>query len=157
MPGVSPLRNFYGDWLGALALEYNIFQPKIFMSNKHKATELMEMARADWEAAMVSSVPYSICFHAQQAAEKYLKAFLEYHGQHAPKSHDIENLIVRCASIDPSMSSLLPYANTLRLFGVEIRYFPSKEIADEKCPEVWSAMSAILNTVKEKMHNVEIF
>jgi HEPN domain-containing protein len=129
----------------------------ISMSNKQRAKEFIKMARADWEAAMASSVPYSICFHAQQVAEKYLKAFLEYHGQQVPKRHNMADLINRCASIDPSMSSLLPYADSLQPFAVEIRYAPSKEIADEKCPEVWSAMSAILNEIKKKMHNAEMY
>ena len=32
----------------------------------------------------------SICFHAQQAVEKFLKAFLVYHEIDFPKSHDLD-------------------------------------------------------------------
>lgn len=119
------------------------------MSNEQKkAVDFANMARADWEAGMASSVPYSICFHAQQAAEKYLKAFLAFHGQSIPKSHDVAELIRRCVAIDPSFAQLMEQAGALQLFGVEIRYSPSKEEADQKCSEAWSAMTAIQEKLK---------
>ena len=37
--------------------------------------------------------PYDVvCFHAQQAAEKYLKGLLAFHGVCFPKTHDLEEL-----------------------------------------------------------------
>ena len=33
------------------------------------------------------------CFHAQQGAEKYLKAFLSFNGIRFPRTHDIEELL----------------------------------------------------------------
>ena len=35
----------------------------------------------------------SVCFHAQQSVEKYLKAFLVVKGIDFPRTHDIENLV----------------------------------------------------------------
>lgn len=35
----------------------------------------------------------TVCFHAQQAAEKYLKGYLTYLGLAFPKSHDLEELL----------------------------------------------------------------
>lgn len=109
------------------------------------------MARADWEAGMSSSDPYSICFHAQQAAEKTLKAFLAFHQEQVPKSHDIGDLIERCAKIDPSLGKLMPIADSLRLFGVEIRYSPTKDKAADECPIVWRSMESVLDTIKERL------
>jgi HEPN domain-containing protein len=40
-----------------------------------------------------SSPTAIVCFHAQQAAEKYLKAYLVYRGTHFPKTHDVEELL----------------------------------------------------------------
>jgi HEPN domain-containing protein len=52
-------------------------------------------------------VPWdNVCFHAQQAAEKILKAFLVYHGQIPPKTHDCVSLLMDCAKIAPTLSSL---------------------------------------------------
>ena len=36
----------------------------------------------------------SICFHAQQCVEKYLKAFLTLKGIDFPKTHDIEEILL---------------------------------------------------------------
>jgi len=46
----------------------------------------------------------TVCFHAQQCVEKYLKAFLVYKGIDFPKTHDIGHLV-----------SLLPENIWLRL------------------------------------------
>ena len=35
----------------------------------------------------------TICFHAQQCVEKYLKALLAWHGVDAPKTHNIKRLL----------------------------------------------------------------
>ena len=38
----------------------------------------------------VARVPWdTVCFHAQQAAEKLLKAFLVYHGHPLLRTHDL--------------------------------------------------------------------
>jgi HEPN domain-containing protein len=113
--------------------------------------EFLRMAIADAEAAMASSVAYSICFHAQQAAEKFLKAFLAEKGQEVPRTHNILDLIDRCAAIEPAFNELRPLADDLSLFGVEIRYAPSKEEADRRCPATWSAMLKISDLVKGKI------
>ena len=46
------------------------------------------------------------CFHCQQAAEKYLKAFLAWHGRQIPRTHDIEELFLICTEIDHALDSL---------------------------------------------------
>ena len=35
----------------------------------------------------------TICFHAQQAVEKYLKAFLIFHDVDFPRTHDVSALV----------------------------------------------------------------
>lgn len=42
----------------------------------------------------------TICFHAQQAVEKYLKAFLIYHDVDFPRTHDVDFLLLECVKID---------------------------------------------------------
>jgi len=48
------------------------------------------------------------CFHAQQAAEKYIKAYLTAHEIDFPFSHNLEKLIEMCAQRDPSFLSSRP-------------------------------------------------
>ena len=38
----------------------------------------------------------TICFHAQQAVEKFLKAFLVFHNIDFPKTHDLDFLLLEC-------------------------------------------------------------
>lgn len=62
----------------------------------------------------------SICFHAQQAVEKFLKAFLAYHDVDFPKTHDLDYLQSECSKINPSIKKL--DFRSLSDFGVIIRY-----------------------------------
>ena len=64
----------------------------------------------------------AVCFHSQQAAEKYLKGFLAFHGRETPKIHGIEELISICVEIDPEFSKLFDFASELSGYAVEIRY-----------------------------------
>ncbi|TAL67168.1 MAG: HEPN domain-containing protein [Bacteroidetes bacterium] len=38
----------------------------------------------------------SICFHSQQAAEKFLKLYLVYKGIEPEKTHNISDLLYKC-------------------------------------------------------------
>jgi HEPN domain-containing protein len=62
------------------------------------------------------------CFHAQQAAEKYLKAYLTSRQVESPRTHSIRELLNLAAQIDPDLSSRLTTAAALTVYGVEIRY-----------------------------------
>lgn len=44
------------------------------------------------------------CYHAQQSAEKTLKAFLVHHGVTPPKPHDCTILLTDCAVHDASLA-----------------------------------------------------
>jgi len=48
----------------------------------------------------------TVCFHMQQCAEKYLKAFLIFHGKEISRTHNLAELIRSCAKIDESFQSL---------------------------------------------------
>ena len=63
-----------------------------------------------------------ICFHCQQAVEKYLKAFLTKHQVEFPKTHSIMTLINLCSGIDSSFKEKLSNADLLTDYAVEIRY-----------------------------------
>jgi len=84
------------------------------------AEHLLEMEVKDYFAA---------AFHAQQAAEKFLKAFLVRHQIPFPKTHDIQQLLELAAQADSSLKIELSSAAMLTPFGVEFRY-PDQEVAD---------------------------
>ncbi|MBM4048381.1 MAG: HEPN domain-containing protein [Planctomycetes bacterium] len=62
------------------------------------------------------------CFHAQQAAEKCLKAYLTYREIDFPFIHNLEKLIEVCATCDPAFQSIKPLAELLTPYAVELRY-----------------------------------
>jgi HEPN domain-containing protein len=63
-----------------------------------------------------------VCFHAQQSAEKYLKARLEEAGLPIPRTHDLEVLLSELLPIEPLWSALQPALQTLTDYAVEFRY-----------------------------------
>ena len=64
----------------------------------------------------------SICFHSQQAAEKFLKAILQEHGVHFSKTHDLEGLLRLCTTIFPPLTILVGDAQLLNDYAVRYRY-----------------------------------
>jgi HEPN domain-containing protein len=61
-------------------------------------------------------------FHSQQAAEKYLKAFLVWHQIEFQKTHDIQALLKLAGKVDENISEILQGAVSLTPYGVEYRY-----------------------------------
>jgi len=64
----------------------------------------------------------TVSFHAQQAAEKSLKALLVARQVEFPKTHDIERLVELVALDDAALAEALADAAELTPFGVEYRY-----------------------------------
>ena len=103
--------------------------------NKDVATGWIKKAESDLEnlKTMMESGKAldTACFHAQQAAEKYLKAFLCFHSVNFPKTHDIEELLDLCATIEKRFSDLVEETIFLTDYAVELRYdfefWPEKE------------------------------
>jgi HEPN domain-containing protein len=62
------------------------------------------------------------CFHAQQCAEKYLKARLEEAGLAVPKTHNLYALLTLVLPIEPTWNVLAADLNVLSAFAVAYRY-----------------------------------
>ena len=63
-----------------------------------------------------------VCFHAQQAAEKMLKAFIIYHGFTVEKTHDLIQLLSVCVNIESSLIVLESDCQELNYYSVSSRY-----------------------------------
>lgn len=72
------------------------------------------------ELANQDPVTDAVCFHCQQAVEKYLKAFLMQHDRECARTHNVDALLAECQAID-SAFNVLDLGN-LNFFGVSIRY-----------------------------------
>lgn len=64
----------------------------------------------------------TICFHAQQCAEKYLKSYLTSKDITIEKTHDLTRINNICIGIDPDFEELSDIAELLSGYAVEIRY-----------------------------------
>ncbi|MCX7011285.1 MAG: HEPN domain-containing protein [Candidatus Sumerlaeota bacterium] len=75
-----------------------------------------------------------VCFHCQQAAERFLKASLVAHNQDYPLSHDLLLLLDRVKRSRPEAESLRAALSILDPYAVGVRYpdessSPSREDA----------------------------
>jgi HEPN domain-containing protein len=70
-----------------------------------------------------SDVPWDIVvFHAQQAAEKFLKALLVSHDILPPKTHDLTKLLTLCVAHAPGLASFVDDCVFLSPLAVLSRY-----------------------------------
>ena len=64
----------------------------------------------------------AVCFHAQQCAEKYLKARLQEGALPFAKTHDLVVLLRLLLPIEPSWEAMRADLRTLTVFATESRY-----------------------------------
>src|SRR5690348_13041698 len=88
---------------------------------KKVTREWVKKAEADHRALAVlrhqnPPVHDVVCFHAQQCAEKYLKALLEELGQSIPKTHDLDLLLPLLLNPHPALKALRRGATFLSNF-----------------------------------------
>ena len=95
--------------------------------------------------------PDIVCFHAQQAAEKYLKAYLVFLEQEFPKTHALEDLVLIATSHDPLSRNLFTVASDLSPYAVEIRYPDSSSPSPEDAREAVHAAEMIRDYVLKKI------
>ena len=102
------------------------------MSDLEHAKSLLEMAKGDLNALRgmsISELPSSeifftdeiFGFHAQQAAEKCLKAWIASLGERYPRTHDLMALIEALDGVGEDTSSLDSLVD-LNPFAVQYRY-----------------------------------
>ena len=90
--------------------------------------EEVRAAEEDWATVQIlqqasrRDVYHSICFHAQQCVEKYLKAWLQEANLRVPRTHNLNELL---ALIVPTRSEWQAWHtdfNTFKPYAVDVRY-----------------------------------
>jgi HEPN domain-containing protein len=77
-------------------------------------------AKQGFEGEVV--VTDTLCFHCQQAVEKYLKAYLVKHQIDFTKTHNLMSLLNLCSTHDPTFQQELEEVDLLTDYAVELRY-----------------------------------
>jgi HEPN domain-containing protein len=103
----------------------------------------MDAARQPWSV---------ICFHCQQAAEKYLKSFLVSRGVKPERTHDLAQLVDACVRLDAALSILRPACVKLSDFAVDIRY-PGVpvEVEEQMAREAMEIAGQICDAIRKKL------
>jgi HEPN domain-containing protein len=81
-----------------------------------------DLLTAEHELSFPNAVTESICFHCQQAAEKFLKAYLVFLGIPFTKTHEIGELVTKCEGKDKDISALKEEADKLTDYAIDVRY-----------------------------------
>ena len=97
-----------------------------------------------------------IAFHAQQAVEKTLKAFLTWHGRPYRKTHNLIELGESCVELDGTLDPLLRRAAPLTEYAWKFRYpgdpdQPLREEAEEALDTARVVHEAVLSRLPEEV------
>lgn len=110
-----------------------------------------DMGLARYAMKMPGSRPYRlIAYHAQQCAEKYLKAYLVYQDIDFPYTHEIGKLLKLCGShlwIEKlkETDKLTPYAVTARYPGV------GEIVTEKEALEALDLASMVRKTIRKAL------
>jgi HEPN domain-containing protein len=118
--------------------------------------EWVEKAEGDFLTAQRESrVRHSpnydaVCFHAQQTAEKYLKATLQEHDVLIPKTHLLMDLLGLCVKLDPSYHLLHVDLTVLEGYAVKFRY-PGEAAEKDEARKALRAAKAVRGFVQGRL------
>lgn len=93
--------------------------------NKSRYMNWLFFADEDFNAAKAllnDKIYNQVCFHAQQSAEKSLKAFLKSRGLVIPKTHNLSELIHLCIKESKSFAPMEEACQYLGRFYLPTRY-----------------------------------
>ncbi|WP_298434401.1 HEPN domain-containing protein [Geobacter sp.] len=127
--------------------------PSIVKEWLDKADEDFRFAEANlWEGSEFFS---QICFHFQQAAEKYLKAYIIGKGLAFDKVHDLVRLLKTCSAHESAFAGLKEDCILLNAAYIETRYpvhWPTS-YTKETAEQAHAAALNIAKTVRDHLEN----
>ena len=98
------------------------------------------------------------CFHAQQAAEKAVKAYLYAQGEEEVWGHSVAGLMRDAASFDPALEDLRRTGAALDKFYIATRYanglpdgLPADAYTDEEAEDAIHKARIILEAMDQRM------
>ena len=119
-------------------------------------SEWVTKAESDYYSAEVLlhsvDVPLSdtACFHSQQCAEKYLKAFLQEKRIRFERTHVLGSLVGLCISADKEFKKIAADLDSLEGYGVAIRY-PGTSASLELAENAYAAATRVRKFIRKKL------
>lgn len=91
----------------------------------------------------------SACFHSQQCAVKYLKAFLVSQRIEPPRIHNLVELLKLCIKRDGTFEMIRPALESLNVYAVVVRY-PRTFATKDEARDAVNAMKQVREFVRAK-------
>ena len=116
-----------------------------------------ESDRLSADLIVQSPGPYdTACFHAQQAAEKYLKAVVALSGSPIPRTHDLDEIYDECLAVQPALILDRTELSVLTPYAVQLRYnpdfWPDQAQAQQALATVDRVRTAVLSVLPPTAH-----
>jgi len=92
----------------------------------------------------------AVCFHCQQCAEKYLKAYLQEQGHRFKRIHDLIELLELCLLYDGTFELQRDLLKDLTKYAVEFRYPGELAIRDDARAAL-KAMKVVRAFMRQKL------
>jgi HEPN domain-containing protein len=124
---------------------------------KKRIEEWIARAEHDLEAAQLlldhKAHADIVLFHAHQAVERYLKAFLLHHGWKLRKIHDLETLITDAMDVESAFETYLDLGRRLTAFYYTERYPPGPvpSYAFEETRRLLKQTEALIRRIKSQL------
>ncbi len=90
------------------------------------------------------------CFHCQQCAEKYVKAYLEEHEVDFPRNHNLMQLLDLCIRVDAGFETIRRHLQNLEHYAVAIRY-PGLSVPLELGKQAHKDVTRVRKFVRKKL------
>jgi HEPN domain-containing protein len=92
----------------------------------------------------------AVCFHAQQCAEKYLKAVLQEKDKRIPKIHFLLELLAMILKFDGSYEFLKADLEVLEDYAVKFRY-PGDLAEKDQAQAAYASAGIVREFIKQKL------
>jgi HEPN domain-containing protein len=118
--------------------------------------EWADKAEADYKAAVALNrrrrepLPDIVCYHCQQCAEKYLKAYLIAQGVAPPHIHDLVQLLNLAGLHDATFAARRPLTQALNPYGVMFRY-PGMSASEAEARDAVRTVRRLRTFLRRKM------
>lgn len=118
--------------------------------------EWIERAEQDYDEALLilrrrkRQVPAFVCFHSQQAVEKYLKAFLLKTRGKFQHTHKLEELNQQCAEVDGTFLMIHDWVKPLTQYAISGCY-PDNTITIEHAREAVATIKQVRKFIAPKL------
>ncbi|MDE3000128.1 MAG: HEPN domain-containing protein [Gemmatimonadota bacterium] len=92
-----------------------------------------------------------LCFHAQQAAEKAIKAVMIKRGIDFPYVHDLARLLSVLKESDETIPDFVGQARKLTRFATATRYPVDQTVTEQQFQEATSLAEAVIRWAEERI------